>query len=74
MATNAKEIRIHTEYITLGQLLKFAGIISLGSEEKIFLAENKVLVNGEPENRRGKKLRPGDRVEIGAETLEIRAQ
>ena len=58
------EFAITTEFITLGQLLKLADIIGNGGEAKNFLATTKVLVNGEPDNRRGRKLRPGDRVKI----------
>lgn len=59
-----KKVQITTEYITLGQLLKFCGIIAYGSEAKTFLAEEKVLVNGELEARRGRKLYPNDKIEI----------
>lgn len=58
------EIKINTEFITLQQLLKIADLINSGGEAKIFLFENKVFVNGEEDNRRGRKLRPGDVVEI----------
>lgn len=63
---NKKPIEIHitTEYITLGQFLKLADIIQSGGEAKSYLAQNVVLVNGEIDNRRGRKLRSGDRVEI----------
>lgn len=57
-----REIQISTEYITLGQFLKFADIISNGGMAKAYLAMSKVLVNGEEESRRGRKLRPGDEV------------
>ena len=60
-----KQIKITGEYITLGQFLKFARIISQGGEAKFYLATRKVLVNGEPEARRGRKLRDGDVVELG---------
>jgi ribosome-associated protein len=53
-------IAIRDEYITLQQLLKMAGVIGTGGEAKIYLAETAVMVNGEPEQRRGRKLRPGD--------------
>ncbi len=59
-----KKIKINTEYITLGQFLKFAAIINSGGETKIFLSEYEIKVNGELENRRGKKLRPSDTVEV----------
>ena len=54
-----KEVKISTEYITLGQFLKFVGIIDSGFVAKIYLSENFVVVNGENENRRGRKLYPG---------------
>jgi S4 domain protein YaaA len=50
------------EYITLGQLLKAAGVLGTGGEVKSYLAETTILVNGEPEQRRGRKLYPGDLV------------
>lgn len=50
--------------MTLGQFLKNADVISTGGGAKWFLAENSVFVNGEAENRRGRKLRPEDIVEI----------
>lgn len=53
-------LAIEEEHITLGQLLKMAGIIGTGGEAKHYLAETAVLVNGEPEERRGRKLRVGD--------------
>ena len=54
-----KKIVIKTEYITLGQFLKFAGLIDNGSEAKFFLNEETVTVNNEIDNRRGRKLYPG---------------
>ena len=65
------KITIHTEYITLGQFLKFASIIDNGGQAKAFLAQNKVLVNGEEDNRRGRKLRNGDQVTILGRTYGI---
>ena len=59
-----EEISINTEYIQLGQFLKLANIIESGGMVKLFLAENPVYVNDEPENRRGRKLYPGDKVEV----------
>ena len=65
-----KEIKINTEYITLQQLLKMENFISSGGEAKYYLMDNFVLVNGEEENRRGKKLYPNDHVII--ETKEFK--
>ncbi|WP_159888116.1 S4 domain-containing protein YaaA [Paenibacillus puerhi] len=59
-----KPISIHTDYITLGQFLKLSDCISTGGHAKSFLQETKIVVNGEAENRRGRKLRAGDRVVV----------
>ena len=64
-------ISIHTEFITLGQLLKFADIVGSGSEAKFYLASHEIMVNGELDNRRGRKLRNGDNVEIENAVYEI---
>lgn len=58
------EIRIQTDTITLGQFLKLADIIQSGGMAKWFLSEHTVLVNGEQDQRRGRKLVKGDRIEI----------
>lgn len=65
-----KKIVINTEYIKLNQFLKWAGICETGGEADIVIAQEKVSVNGLKEIRRGKKLYPGDKVEIyGSEYL-----
>ncbi len=66
-----RKIFINSEYITLGQFLKFTSLISSGGEVKYFLDNNKVFVNETPENRRGKKLFPGDLVKINNQIFEI---
>ena len=58
------EIAIRTDYIPLGQFLKLAGCIDTGGAAKFFLEEAVVLINGEADNRRGRKLYPGDTVDI----------
>jgi len=57
--------------IRLGQLLKHAGIVGGGGDAKAFLAEEPVLVNGKPDNRRGRQLHPGDLVEVAGEQLRL---
>lgn len=59
-----EDIRISTDTIRLGQLLKLANIIDSGSDAKMLLAGGEVLVNGEVEIRRGRTLRAGDVVEF----------
>lgn len=57
-------VTIHTEYITLDAFLKWAGVVQTGGQAKALIASGRVSVNGEPERRRGRKLRPGDRVRL----------
>ena len=61
---NRTEIKIETDYITLGQFLKFTNVIDSGFLAKSFLLEHKILVNNELENRRGRKLRDKDLIDI----------
>ena len=49
-----------TEYINLIQLLKGTSVVMSGGEAKMFVDDGFVLVNGEPESRRRRKLRVGD--------------
>ena len=64
MIKKTTEISINTEYITLGQFLKLADIIQFGGEAKLFLAQNDVEIDGISDNRRGRKLRGGEVIEI----------
>ena len=57
-------VKIHTEFITLGQLLKFTNIASSGGDIKMILATKKITVDQEVENRRGRKIYKGMVVEI----------
>ncbi|EJL45791.1 hypothetical protein BAG01nite_30750 [Brevibacillus agri] len=59
-----REVSINTEYIALGQFLKLADVIDTGGMAKAFLAEVPIKINGELDNRRGRKLYPGDEVAI----------
>ncbi|MFD1456400.1 S4 domain-containing protein YaaA [Levilactobacillus lanxiensis] len=59
-----KEVFIETPYMTLGQMLKEESVISTGGQAKWYLRENTVNVNDEPDNRRGRKLYPGDTVDV----------
>jgi ribosome-associated protein len=68
-----REIEIRGEMIRLGQLLKLAGLIDAGGEAAAYLTSHLVRVNGEPETRRGRQLRPGDQVSVGDTTLRLAA-
>jgi ribosome-associated protein len=67
----ARDVEIRGDMIRLGQLLKLADVVDAGGEVKDFLAEVPVLVNGEPDQRRGRQLHPGDLVICGDEELRI---
>jgi len=57
-------VKIDTEFIKLDSFLKAVDAVCSGGEAKIIISEGMVFVNGEVEMRRGRKLRPGDRVEL----------
>ena len=67
----ARDVPIRGDTIRLGQLLKLAGVVGAGGELKAFLAAEPVLVNGEPDARRGRQLHPGDVVAAAGEELRI---
>jgi ribosome-associated protein len=56
---------------TLGQALKVASLVGSGGEAKVLIQAGEVLVNGEVETRRGRKLEEGDVVEVGEERVEV---
>ena len=66
-------ISINTEFIKLDSFLKLAALTGTGGEAKMLIQDGLVLVNGEVCTQRGKKLRPGDTVELGGEMFEITA-
>jgi len=51
--------------------LKLAGIVDSGGEARQLLAAEPAIVNGEPENRRGRQLHPGDVVRVGVQELQV---
>ena len=57
-----REVFIDTEYITLGKFLKYVNAVDSGAIAKIVILDGLVVVNGEVDTRRGKKLRHGDKV------------
>jgi ribosome-associated protein len=68
-----REVPIRGETIRLGQLLKLAGVIDSGSEARALLQSEPVLVNDEPEARRGRQLHAGDRVRLADDELLVTA-
>jgi ribosome-associated protein len=66
-----RQVEIRDEAIRLGQLLQLAGLVDSGSDAKLLLLGGEVLVNGEPETRRGRQLRDGDVVEALGESVRV---
>lgn len=64
-------IKLREEFIKLGQALKAAGIVESGVEAKEVIQEGLVMVNGEVDTRRGRKLYAGDQVVFDGEEIKI---
>lgn len=68
-----QEIEIKDEFIKLGQALKLAGLVGSGVEAKIIIQDGLVKVNGEVDERRGRKLYPGDIFEFQGNEVKVSA-
>lgn len=67
----AGRVKIDTEFIKLDSFLKAESLASSGGEAKLLIMEGMVRVNGKIETRRGRKLYPGDRVEIAGKAYPV---
>ncbi|MGP1612959.1 MAG: RNA-binding S4 domain-containing protein [Catonella sp.] len=66
-------IKIKDDYIKLGQLIKLAGFADNGVEAKYYIQNSLVLVNGQIDTRRGKKVVPGDIVSFKGKEVRVEA-
>lgn len=64
-------VKLRDEYIKLGQAVKAAGLVSSGLEAKIIIQDGQVLVNGNTELQRGKKLYGGEVIEFKGQQVKI---
>lgn len=64
-------IKLRDEFIKLGQALKAAGLVESGVDAKGVIVQGLVVVNGEIETRRGRKLYDGDEVEFDGDKISI---
>ena len=64
-------IKLRDEFIKLGQALKAAGLVESGVDAKEVIVQGRVVVNGEIETRRGRKLYDGDEVEFDGDKISI---
>ena len=67
-----REVKITREPVALYKILKFEGMVASGGEAKSVIAEGMVLVNGEIETRKRKKIVSGDIIEFNNEAMQIR--
>ena len=66
-----RDVEITTEPVELYKILKFEGLVESGGQAKAVIDSGQVLVNGEVETRKQKKIISGDIIEFGDETLRI---
>lgn len=64
-------IKLRDEFIKLGQALKAAGLVESGVDAKEVIVQGLVVINGEIETRRGRKLYDGDEVEFDGDKISI---
>jgi ribosome-associated protein len=66
-----REVELNKEPVELYKILKFEGLVASGGEAKIVIAEGQVVLNGEVETRKRKKIVAGDIIEFAGEKLQI---
>lgn len=65
-------ITIKDEFIKLGQAMKLAGLVGSGIDAKMVIQNGEVKVNGEVDERRGRKLYPGDVFEYDGNKIGVK--
>jgi len=66
-----REVEITKETVELYKILKFEGVVASGGQAKAVIDDGQVLVNGEVETRKRKKIVAGDVIEFMEEKLTI---
>lgn len=66
-----QEIKINTEFIKLDSFLKWCGAVGQGSDAKMLILDEMILVNGEVCTQRGKKIRTNDVVTFDGEEYKV---
>ena len=62
---------LEADFVELYKILKFEGLVETGGEAKLLIGDGQVMVNGEVETRRRKKIVNGDVIEFRGETLQM---
>ena len=65
------EIKIRDEFIKLRQALKLAGVVEDGVEAKCAIQDGLVQVNGEVDQRRGRKVYEGDVITFEDQEIKV---
>jgi ribosome-associated protein len=66
-----RDVEVTHEPVELYKILKFEGMVASGGQAKSVIADGLVLVNGETETRKRKKIVAGDIIEFGNEKIRI---
>lgn len=69
--TSAEPVHIRDESIRLGQLLKLAGLVEDGAMASAVITAGEVSVDGQPEVRRGARVRAGSFVAYAGQQIEV---
>lgn len=69
-----EKINIQEEFIRLDSLMKFSGLCDTGGRAKFLIQNGEVKLNGEICTMRGKKIRPGDRIEYQGRIVTVEAE
>ena len=71
IGVHMETIKLRDEFIKLGQALKAANLVQDGVEAKYVIQDGEVLVNGEVDTRRGRKLYDGDVLSYQGQEVKI---
>jgi len=69
-----REVEVLKEPVELYKILKFEGLAASGGEAKSIIADGQVIVNGQVETRKRKKIVAGDLIEFAGEQLLIKSK
>ncbi len=65
------EFKVTGDFIPMIQLLKAVNLVQTGGEAQIVVSEGEVKYNGQVDYRKRLKVRAGDTVEFGGETIKV---
>ncbi|GBF28843.1 MAG: RNA-binding S4 domain-containing protein [Gammaproteobacteria bacterium] len=62
------------EFVELYKILKFEGLVESGGMAKQIIADGQVIVNGEVETRKRKKIIAGDKIEYSGQSIDVKGK